>query len=97
MPGHLLGVAAGDQGGDGDQAAIPRHELGALPDIAEQHVVGVGRERRRDRLHVGRRHPRRVALLGLGPGSQRTEASVAANSFIGPLSGIVGQHRECTT
>jgi hypothetical protein len=72
MPGHLLGVAAGDQGGNGDQAAIPRHELGALPDIAEQHVVGVGRERRRNRLHVGRRHPL-VALLGLGPGSQRTE------------------------
>ena len=40
MVPQLLGVAAGDQGGDGDQAPITFGQLVAFPDVAEQHVVG---------------------------------------------------------
>ena len=43
-PAHValqLRVAAeGDQGGDGDQAALARRELGSLPHIGKQDVVG---------------------------------------------------------
>jgi len=42
---QLLSIAAGDQRGDGDQAAVPRRELGAFSDITEENVVGE-RERR---------------------------------------------------
>src|SRR4051794_23920605 len=38
VEGQLLGVAAGEQRGDGDQAAVPRGELRAFPDLAEEHV-----------------------------------------------------------
>jgi hypothetical protein len=41
---QLFGVAAGDQGGDGDQAAVPGRELGAPPDVTEEDVVGEGHE-----------------------------------------------------
>src|SRR5256885_13890875 len=37
---ELLGVPAGDQCSDGDQTAVARRELRALPDLAEQDVVG---------------------------------------------------------
>lgn len=40
MTRKLPGVAASDQGGDGDQTPIPWGESGASPDIAEKHVVG---------------------------------------------------------
>ena len=43
---QLLSIAAGGQGGDGDQAAVSRgRELGAFSDITEENVVGE-RERR---------------------------------------------------
>ena len=42
---QFLSIAAGDQRGDGDQAAVPRRELGAFSDITEENVVGE-RERR---------------------------------------------------
>jgi hypothetical protein len=45
---HLLGLAGRDQRRAGDEAAIALRELRALPDVAEQHVVGqlgeLGRE-----------------------------------------------------
>jgi hypothetical protein len=30
----------GDQGGHGDEAAVPGGEFGPVPDVLEQHVVG---------------------------------------------------------
>ena len=37
---ELVGVPANDQGGDGDEAAVPGGELGPVPDVVEEHVVG---------------------------------------------------------
>jgi len=41
---QLFGVAAGDQRGDGDEAAIPGRKFLAFPDVAEQHVISQGHE-----------------------------------------------------
>src|SRR3954468_7953789 len=38
VEGELLGVAAGEQCGDGDQAAVARRQLRSLPRVAEEHV-----------------------------------------------------------
>src|SRR3954469_15140484 len=40
VEGELLGVSAGDQCCDRDEAAVAWRELRALPDLAEQNVVG---------------------------------------------------------
>jgi hypothetical protein len=49
MAAQLLGAIERDEGGDGDQAAVPLGEAWAFPDIAEQHLLGeidqLGRER----------------------------------------------------
>src|SRR3954464_9031470 len=37
---ELLGVAAGGQRGDGDEAAVARRQLRALPRVAEECVIG---------------------------------------------------------
>src|SRR5204863_420763 len=42
VEGQLLGVAAGEQGGDGSQAAVALRQLRALPDPAEQVGHGNG-------------------------------------------------------
>ncbi len=40
MADLLLGAIERDQGGAGDQAAVALAKAGALPDVAEQRVVG---------------------------------------------------------
>ena len=37
---QLVGVPTGDQGGDGDEAAVPGGEFRPVPDVLEEHVVG---------------------------------------------------------
>ena len=46
--GQLVGVPAGDEGGDGDEASVPRRQLGSVPDVVEEHVVGQCGELRGD-------------------------------------------------
>ena len=47
VPGQLGVAAQGDQGGDGDQAAVAGRQLRPLPYVGEQHVVGeIGEFRR---------------------------------------------------
>src|SRR4051794_15805782 len=36
---ELIGVAAGDERGDGDEASVPCRELRAVPDVLEEDVV----------------------------------------------------------
>src|SRR3954470_2760556 len=45
---QLLGVPAGGQGGDRDQAALLRRQLRARPRLAEEHVVGEVHQRGRE-------------------------------------------------
>jgi hypothetical protein len=59
VEGQLLDLAGRYQGRDGDQAAIPRGEVGAPPQVAEEDAVGVLDEGRRDRA--------RLAFDGRGP------------------------------
>jgi hypothetical protein len=40
VEGKLLGVAAGGQRGERDQAAVTRRQLRALPRLTEQDVIG---------------------------------------------------------
>jgi hypothetical protein len=76
VPRHLPGMPAGDERGDGDHAAITRSKLGALPHVAEQHLVGVGAERRRDLIHDGGRHtPGCSRLLRFGGCGERNDGS----------------------
>jgi hypothetical protein len=37
---ELLGAVQGRQCGDGDEAAVPRRQVRALPHVTEQHFVG---------------------------------------------------------
>lgn len=40
VPSELFGVAAGDERGDCDEAAVALGQLGTFPDVTEQDVVG---------------------------------------------------------
>jgi hypothetical protein len=48
MTWHLDGLTARDQGRQGYNAAVARREAGALPHVAKQSVLGVGRQGRSD-------------------------------------------------
>jgi hypothetical protein len=37
---QLVGIPTGDQGGDGDEAAVPGGEFRPVPNVLEEHVVG---------------------------------------------------------
>jgi hypothetical protein len=37
---QLFGATSGDQRGDGDQTAVSRRKLGALPNVTEEDIVG---------------------------------------------------------
>lgn len=45
---HFIDPVARNQAGDGDEAAVPRRQAGALPNVAEQHLVGVSAKRGSD-------------------------------------------------
>ena len=45
---QLFGIAAGNQGGNRDQTAVPGSEFGALPNVAKQDVVGERYQLRRE-------------------------------------------------
>src|SRR4051794_16410651 len=67
MAGELLLAAERDQGGDDDQAAVALRQARPLPDIAEQHRLGIADQVRNDIADgVARR-----GGLGLGHGVLR--------------------------
>src|SRR3954462_13493417 len=37
---QLVGIAAGNEGGDGNEAAVAGGELASVPDVVEEDVVG---------------------------------------------------------
>ncbi len=55
MATQLLGVTAGDEGGDDHQAPVPGREPWPAPDISEQDIVSVSGQGGRDGVHVRRR------------------------------------------
>ena len=40
MPGQLLGGSIGDEGGEGDEAAVAGRQFGAVPDVAQHKLFG---------------------------------------------------------
>jgi hypothetical protein len=71
MARHLAGVAAGDQCRDRDDAAVAGGEIGPLPEIREQDLVGIVGQGRGDGPDIGRGYAGgRFPLLRLGRGGQ---------------------------
>src|SRR3954465_764262 len=69
---HLLGLARGNERRAGDQAPVAFRELRALPDVAEQHLLGDLDELR------GKVGKRVLGHLGFSPGQRPDIASMAA-------------------
>lgn len=40
VAGHLVGAVEGDQGGNGDEAAVPFGKPGPFPDVPEKEIAG---------------------------------------------------------
>src|SRR4051812_6519288 len=100
VEGQLLGVAPGDQRRDRDEAAVAWGQLGALPHVAEQDVVG-------ERDQLGRevaQHLRRGRLLwvfwhggaSLGGRCRRPARRVAAaGGESGRRLAVLGASQQC--
>src|SRR3954466_458613 len=83
---ELVGVAEGGERGDGHETALLGRQLGALPDLAEQHVVGEvnesGGEVTEEALGAGRL----VVVGGVGHESSWVSSAGARRSVVAAAS-----------
>ena len=81
MTRELRHLTIGDEGADGDEAAVARREIGTEPEIAEQDVSRVLSNARKHRTELV---AHTLCAIGLGSLVERQQRGGRCRELIGP-------------